>query len=238
MSLLICHEFKSPNYNLRKNLKLIDTIIIHYTGMKDAKSALNYLCSQKSKVSAHYLIDETGKLFQIVDDSNIAWHAGVSQWIDRKNLNETSIGIELVNPGHDYGYEEFTLEQYIILEKLIKLLISKYDIQIDRILGHSDIAPSRKLDPGEKFNWQRLAEKKLSIWPKTILDLPNDIYSEKLLYNLLYSIGYDVDNHYKDSIIAFKRHFIPNDVNSNINKILLKIAYSVYVEFLKIRSYY
>ena len=173
--------------------------------------------------------------FQIVDDDKIAWHAGVSSWLSRKNLNETSIGIELVNPGHDYGYREFTIEQYVTLEKLIKLLISKYDIKIDRILGHSDIAPSRKLDPGEKFNWQRLAKNKLSIWPKKILDVPNEIYSDKLLYNLLSSIGYDVKNHYLDSILAFKRRFIPNDVNSNINKMLLKVVYSVYLEFIKNR---
>ena len=116
MGLLVCNEYKSPNYNKRKNLDLIDTVIIHYTGMRNAKTALNYLCNKKSKVSAHYFINEEGKLWQIVEDKNIAWHAGVSKWLDRKNLNETSIGIELENPGHQHGYKEFTFDQYEILE--------------------------------------------------------------------------------------------------------------------------
>ena len=94
----------------------------------------------------------------MVDDNNVAWHAGVSKWLDRKNLNETSIGIDLKS-GHEHGYQEFTNDQYKTLEELIKLLIDKFDIKIDRILGHSDIAPSRKLDPGEKFNWHKLAKK-------------------------------------------------------------------------------
>ena len=122
MSLLACNEYKSPNYDIRKNLNLIDTIIIHYTGMHNAEIALNYLCDKKSKVSAHYFINEEGKLWQIVEDKNIAWHAGVSKWLDIKNLNETSIGIELENPGHQHGYKEFTFDQYEILEKLINSL--------------------------------------------------------------------------------------------------------------------
>ena len=161
MTLLICNECKSPNFSYRKNLNIIDTIIIHYTGMQNAQSALNYLCSHRSRVSSHYFINEKGKLWQLVDDNNVAWHAGVSKWLDRKNLNETSIGIELVNPGHEHGYQEFTNDQYKTLEELIKSLIDKFDIKIDRILGHSDIAPSRKLDPGEKFNWHKLAKKKI-----------------------------------------------------------------------------
>ena len=133
MSLLVCNEYKSPNYNIRKNLDLIDTVIIHYTGMRNAKTALNYLCNKKSKVSAHYFINEEGKLWQIVEDKNIAWHAGVSKWLDRKNLNETSIGIELENPGHQHGYKEFTFDQYEILEKLINSLINKYNMNVGNL---------------------------------------------------------------------------------------------------------
>jgi N-acetylmuramoyl-L-alanine amidase len=238
MSLLFSNEYKSPNFSPRQSSALIDTIIIHYTGMKNSELALNYLCSQKSNVSAHYFINENGKLWQIVEDRNIAWHAGVSKWLDRKNLNETSIGIELVNPGHSYGYKEFTFKQYEMLEKLIILLMRKYNIKLDRILGHSDIAPARKIDPGEYFDWHRLAKKKLSIWPKNILTVPKDIYSNKLLYNLLLEIGYDVENYYKDSILAFKRRFIPNDLTYNINDILLNVVYSVHNEFVKVRSLY
>ena len=238
MTLLICNECKSPNFSNRKNLNIIDTIIIHYTGMKNAQLALNYLCSHKSRVSSHYFINEKGKLWQLVDDDNVAWHAGVSQWLDRKNLNETSIGIELVNPGHEYGYQDFTNDQYKTLEELIKLLIDKFDIKIDRILGHSDIAPSRKLDPGEKFNWQKLAKKNLSIWPEKILNIPKNMASEKLLYNLLYNIGYDVTNHYVDSILAFKRRFTPNDISPSESDKFIKMVYSVHSEFVKIRAGY
>ena len=238
MNLSICNKYKSPNYSRRNSLNTIDTIILHYTGMDSAKSALNYLCNEKSKVSAHYFIDEKGKLLQLVEDDKVAWHAGVSKWLDRKNLNETSIGIELVNPGHKYGYREFTIEQYEILEKLIKFLINKYDIKIDRILGHSDIAPSRKLDPGEKFDWHRLAKKNLSIWPENVLDVPTAEHPDELLYNSLLNIGYDVKNYYEDSIFAFKRRFIPYDLEAIKKGDLLKIAYSVNMEFNKIRSSY
>ena len=238
MNFTISNEYKSPNFNKNRDMGLLDAIIIHYTGMQSAQSALNYLCNKKSKVSAHYFINEEGKLWQIVEDKNIAWHPGVSKWLDRKNLNETSIGIELENPGHQHGYKEFTFDQYEILEKLINSLINKYNIKIDRILGHSDIAPSRKKDPGEKFRWHRLAEKNIAIWPKHIINIPEDIYSDKLLYNLLSSIGYDVKNHYKDSILAFKRRFMPNDLNTNINETLLQVAYSVHLEFNKVRSLY
>ena len=238
MNLTISKNYKSPNYSLRKSLNIIDTIILHYTGMDSAKSALSHLCNEKSRVSTHYFINEKGKLWQLVEDDKVAWHAGVSKWLDRKNLNETSIGIELVNPGHEHGYKEFTFEQYEILEKLIKYLINKYDIKIDRILGHSDIAPSRKLDPGEKFNWQRLAKKNLSIWPENILNLPVAEDPDELLYNSLLNIGYDVKNYYEDSIFAFKRRFTPNNLLINNRNDLLKIVYSVYQEFSKIRSSY
>ena len=238
MTLLICNECKSPNFSYRKNLNIIDTIIIHYTGMQTAQSALKYLCSNKSRVSSHYFINEKGKLWQLVDDNNVAWHAGVSKWLDRKNLNETSIGIELVNPGHEHGYQEFTNDQYKTLEELIKLLIDKFDIKIDRILGHSDIAPSRKLDPGEKFNWHKLAKKNLSIWPEKILNIPKSMASDELLYNLLHNIGYDVTSHYDDSILAFKRRFMPDDLSINKSDKLMKVVYSVYSEFVKIRAGY
>ena len=238
MTLLICNECKSPNFSYRKNLNIIDTVIIHYTGMQNAQLALNYLCNHSSRVSSHYFINEKGKLWQLVDDNNVAWHAGVSKWLDRKNLNETSIGIELVNPGHEYGYQEFTDDQYKTLEELIKSLIDKFDIKVDRILGHSDIAPSRKLDPGEKFNWQKLAKNHLSVWPEKILKIPKSMASDELLFNLLSNIGYDVTNHYNDSILAFKRRFTPDDLSINKSDELIKVAYSVYLEFVKIRSGY
>jgi len=238
VSLFISNKYGSPNFNPRENAKLLDTIIIHYTGMKNAELALNHLCNKNSKVSAHYFINEEGNIWQLVDDCNVAWHAGVSKWLNRKNLNDTSIGIELVNPGHQYGYKVFSENQYKSLEKLIEILVIKYDIKKDRILGHSDIAPSRKLDPGEKFDWHRLAKKGLAIWPTKILRVPESMESDKLLYNLLYEIGYDVKNHFRPSLLAFKRHFIPNNIDEDANEKLINIAYSVYKDFSKVRSLY
>ena len=238
MSFSICNKYRSPNFSPRENKNLLDTIIIHYTGMKNAELALNHLCNKDSKVSAHYFVNEDGKTWQLVDDFDVAWHAGVSKWLNRKNLNDTSIGIELVNPGHQYGYKVFSENQYKSLEKLIETLVIKYDIKKDRILGHSDIAPSRKLDPGEKFDWHRLAKKGLAIWPTKILRIPESMESDKLLYNLLYEIGYDVKNHYKPSLLAFKRHFSTNNIDEDTNEELINIAYSVYKNFSKVRSIY
>ena len=238
MSLSISREYKSPNFNHRKDISILDTIIIHYTGMKSAELALNYMCNKESKVSAHYFINQDGKIWQLVDDSNLAWHAGVSKWLKRKNLNDTSIGIELVNPGHEHGYKVFSEKQYESLEQLIKLLFSKYNIKKDWVLGHSDIAPSRKLDPGENFDWHRLARKGLSIWPDKIFSVPDDLKSNQLLHNLLSDIGYDVKNYFKPSLIAFKRRFIPKDISEETNELVVNVAYSVSKAFSKVRSLY
>jgi N-acetylmuramoyl-L-alanine amidase len=238
MNFTISNEYKSPNFNKNRDMGLLDAIIIHYTGMQNSESALNYLCNKKSKVSSHYFINEGGQIFQLVDDYNIAWHAGVSKWLKRKNLNDTSIGIELVNPGHEHGYNVFSEKQYESLEQLIKLLFSKYNIKKDWVLGHSDIAPSRKLDPGENFDWHRLARKDLSIWPDKIFSVPDDLKSDQLLHNLLSYIGYDVKNYFKPSLIAFKRRFIPKDISEETNELVLNVAYSVSKAFSKVRSLY
>ena len=238
MDFTISNEYKSPNFNKRRDMDLLDAIIIHYTGMQNSESALNYLCNKKSKVSSHYFINEEGQIFQLVDDFNIAWHAGVSKWLKRKNLNDTSIGIELVNPGHEHGYEVFSEKQYESLEQLIKLLFSKYNIKKDWVLGHSDIAPSRKLDPGENFDWYRLARKDLSIWPDKIFSVPDKMKSDQLLYNLLFDIGYDVKSYFKPSLIAFKRRFIPKDISEETNELVVNVAYSVSKAFSKVRSLY
>jgi N-acetylmuramoyl-L-alanine amidase len=238
MNFTISNEYKSPNFNKSRDMDLLDAIIIHYTGMQNSELALNYLCNKKSEVSSHYFINEEGQIFQLVDDFNIAWHAGASKWLKRKNLNATSIGIELVNPGHEHGYKVFSEKQYESLEQLIKLLFSKYNIKKDWVLGHSDIAPSRKLDPGENFDWHRLARKGLSIWPDKIFSVPDDLKSNQLLHNLLSDIGYDVKNYFKPSLIAFKRRFIPKDISEETNELVLNVAYSVSKAFSKVRSLY
>ena len=156
---------KSPNFEQvkRRNIKYI---IIHYTGMKTAQESIKRLRSKKHKVSSHYFINERGKITQLVNDKDIAWHAGISNWKKDRNLNSKSIGIELQNKGKEFGYHKFKLSQIKSLISLIESLQTKYKIKKSNILGHSDIAPLRKIDPGYLFPWHKLAAKGLVILPK------------------------------------------------------------------------
>ena len=152
---MLITKYNSLNYDLkRRSSKSITAIIIHYTGMQSERESLKRLISSKSRVSCHYLIGRSGSVFRLVNDQNIAWHAGKSMWGKYKNLNKNSIGIELVNKGHKFGYQSFTRIQINNLIKLCKNLKRKYKIKNKFILGHSDIAPLRKIDPGEKFPWR------------------------------------------------------------------------------------
>ncbi len=155
----------SPNFNDRPNGTEIQSIIIHYTGMKTAQDALKRLCDPQSQVSAHFTIDEDGTIYNHVSPEKRAWHAGVSQWDGRSNFNDFSIGIELVNPGHDFGYRAFPDLQIDELTTLIKDLYQQFPITPELVLGHSDIAPERKQDPGELFPWDRLVKENLAIRP-------------------------------------------------------------------------
>ncbi len=158
-------ENYSPNFCITKRSKIkVKFIIIHYTGMKNELSALRRLCTENSKVSAHYFIKKNGSILKLVPDLYIAWHAGISRWKNKKNLNEYSIGIEIQNSGHEYLNEKFLSKQIISLKKLLKFLMKKYKINHKNVLGHSDIAPARKKDPGEKFPWKNLAKNKLALW--------------------------------------------------------------------------
>mgnify|MGYP000268212923 FL=1 len=153
------------NFDKKKRSKnQIKLIVFHYTGMQSKIEAFKKLCSPKSKVSCHYFIDEIGNITKIVPEKFSAWHAGKSAWKNFKFLNKFSIGIELVNPGHDFGYRKFSKKQIHSLIKISKKLITKYNIIDSNIVGHSDIAPSRKKDPGEKFPWKKLANSKIGIW--------------------------------------------------------------------------
>ena len=155
----------SPNFETRKRSKKnIKYIIFHYTGMKSDQFAIRKLTSFNSKVSCHYYIDKKGNLIQLIPDLYVAWHAGKSYWKNDKLLNNHSIGIEISNPGHEHGYKAFNNKQIKCLIKISKNLIKKYKIKPLNILGHSDIAPDRKKDPGEKFPWKYLAKKKIGIW--------------------------------------------------------------------------
>ena len=144
---------KSPNFDKRPKGKKINSIIIHYTGMKTFDEAYKRLCDKNSKVSSHYLIGRDGTILNLVDEKDRAWHAGISNWKGVKDLNNNSIGIELENPGHEFGYLSYTKIQMDSLIYLCKKIKKKYHIKSDWVLGHSDVAPDRKKDPGEKFNW-------------------------------------------------------------------------------------
>lgn len=151
------HDYKSPNFTERRgDHEKPSMIIIHYTGMKTGEEALERLCDPETGVSAHYVIEEDGRLFQLVDENKRAWHAGVSEWQGETDINSASIGIELVNPGHEWGYREFMEPQIEVLIELCCGLVAKYDIPLERVLGHEDVSPGRKQDPGELFPWDRL----------------------------------------------------------------------------------
>ena len=150
----------SPSFNPKKrSLKKIKFIIFHYTGMKKESEAIKRLTEIQSGVSSHYLIKNNGDIVKIVPDLYIAWHAGKSSWKNYKSLNQSSIGIEITNPGHEHGYKKFKQKQISSLLKLTKSLIKRHNILPKNILGHSDIAPQRKKDPGEKFPWEYLSKK-------------------------------------------------------------------------------
>ena len=160
MSFKLTFEY-SPNFSVKKrNIEEIKFIIFHYTGMKKESEAINRLTNIQSEVSSHYLIKNNGEIVILVPDSYIAWHAGASSWKNFKSLNKNSIGIEISNPGHNFNYKKFSSKQVKSILSLSKFLMKKYKIDPKNILGHSDIAPNRKKDPGEKFPWQYLAKKK------------------------------------------------------------------------------
>ena len=231
---MIIQTLYSANFSkkLRKNSD-IRLIVIHYTGMQSRIESIKRLLSPKHKVSTHYLIDRKGQILKMVDDNKIAWHAGKSKWKNYINLNKYSIGIELINKGHEFGYEKFTISQVNKLIQLCKNLKNKYKIKNSNIVGHSDIAPLRKQDPGEKFPWQKLQKKKIGIWYKKLqsksLNL-NDKKVKKLFFSNLFKIGYRYFNKNRRSkkdiflIEAFQRRFLPNRVTGKIDEKTFKIS--------------
>ena len=206
----------SPNFDSREG-NLIQFIIIHYTDMLSAEDALTRLCDPEAKVSAHYLIDKVGQVTQLVKDEDRAWHAGLSSWQGINGLNAHSIGIELDYPGHTFGLTTFPIEQIQSLLILLKQLINKHAINPQQIWGHSDIAPSRKTDPGEFFPWKDLATNGMGVWPaepvraEVNLDL-------NTLQGFLSEIGYDcpvtgqLDEHTRSVVRAFQRHYTPTEI--------------------------
>ena len=212
--------------------KKITYLIFHYTGMKSEKRAIQRLTSKSSKVSCHYFIKRNGEIVDMVPNKFIAWHAGVSCWKNFKNLNNKSIGIEIQNSGHSGKHERFSNKQIKSLSSLTKVLKKKYHIQSKNFLGHSDIAPNRKKDPGEKFPWKYLAKQKIGIWYKLPKNLKNrdievSIKEKKFFYFCLKKIGYCLEKKFKNSksvTKAFQRRFRSKIINGKIDKECLEIS--------------
>ena len=230
----------SPNFNSKKRkINQIKFIIFHYTGMKKESEAINKLKNIQSQVSCHYLIKNNGKIITMVPNSYIAWHAGISSWKNFKFLNKNSIGVEISNPGHNFKYRNFSKQQIQSILRLSKFLIKKFKIDKKNILGHSDIAPDRKKDPGEKFPWQYLSKKQVGLWhtlsnsflKKKRMQEINQI-SKKYFYNNLLKIGYSLknpNNIKKDRFLmfvvkAFQRRFRQDLINGIIDQECLMIS--------------
>ena len=228
----------SINFSLPKRLKKkIIFIIIHYTGMKNELEAIKKLCDYRSNVSSHYFVKNNGEILNLVPDLYEAWHAGKSSWKHYRSLNKFSIGIEVNNPGHEHGYKKFNSRQISSLIKLLKCLQKKYNVKSQNILGHSDIAPDRKKDPGEKFPWRKLADKKLCKWHnlssakmKKKRNITVSFFEKKIFFRNLKKIGYSKIskikyNNYEINVVkAFQRKFRQNLINGKIDQECLLIS--------------
>jgi len=229
----------SPNFDQKKrSSKSIKLVVIHYTGMQSERESIMRLCNPKYKVSSHFVINQNGKIYRLVQDYQTAWHAGKSCWGKYKNLNKNSIGIELVNKGHEFDYTNFKKKQLSSLIKICKILIKKYKIKKRNIVGHSDISPLRKIDPGEKFPWKELADKKIGIWhnckTKDLIKFRQIRISNKFkseFINNLKKIGYCFNNKKKTNfsrmVEAFQRHYRKELINGIIDKECQIIAINV-----------
>jgi N-acetylmuramoyl-L-alanine amidase len=196
-------QHPSPNHGPRRSG--IDMLLFHYTGMTSAAAALARMCDATAEVSAHYLIEEDSTVWQLVPEERRAWHAGAASWRGVTDINSCSIGIELQNPGHEHGYREFPAAQIAALTRLARDIVSRRRIPPERVLGHSDVAPCRKQDPGEKFPWEMLAEAGIGLWPDfSRAAEPGDVGQQ------LAAIGYDITgDDLAATIAAFQRHWRP-----------------------------
>jgi len=206
-------ECPSPNFDERS--LPISIIVLHYTGMQDGASALRRLTDAAAKVSAHYLIAEDGQVVRLVEERQRAWHAGRSYWRGITDVNSASIGIELVNPGHEWGYRPFPDEQMAALVTLMMGIVPRYGITRGNIVGHSDIAPARKEDPGELFDWERLARLRLAL-PKPAQYLTDPHWSDAGFLLALERFGYDIVDT-EAAVRAFQRRFRPETIDGVID---------------------
>jgi len=244
----LIETFKSPNFNERVGNQQLSYLILHYTAMESCQEALEHICDKKNKVSAHFLVSKNGDIFYLVDINKRAWHAGESYWKGLKDLNSSSIGIEIDNSGHHNYNEDYSYLQIESLCELIKKLSAYYNILAKNILGHSDIAPFRKIDPGEKFPWQKLNQKKLSYFPKIYTkniehqsnktEANYEYIDNQYALSMLGSIGYDIrnvsinNNKFKLLIEAYQRHYRQSNITGEIDRETIIIIKQHYKDML------
>jgi N-acetylmuramoyl-L-alanine amidase len=226
-SVVVAEVKASPNHSERRGGASPDMIVLHYTGMRDSKAALARLCSATSEVSAHYVVMEDGHIVQCVPEERRAWHAGQSSWAGETDINSCSIGIEIANPGHEFGYPDFPRRQIAAVIALCRSILTRHRIRADRILAHSDVAPARKQDPGEKFPWRLLHDSGIGLWVKptpivnggrifVLGDRDPEVDTlraslRSLGYGIEKSGGYDAET--MAVVAAFQRHFRPAKVD-------------------------
>lgn len=224
MTDLPIRSLPSPNHGPREPGTVIDMLVLHYTGMPTARDALERMMDPKAEVSAHYCVDEDGSVLRLVEEDRRAWHAGISWWRGRTDVNNRSIGIEIVNPGHDWGYREFPDAQMAAVEALCRQILARHPAITPRdVVGHADVAPWRKEDPGELFDWPRLAAAGVGLWPTAVqIDAAPATGDPGLLLD---AIGYSVDEKISPldkALTAFQRHFFPENVTGEADAGTLK----------------
>ncbi|MGH7032083.1 MAG: N-acetylmuramoyl-L-alanine amidase [Stellaceae bacterium] len=211
-------ERPSPNHDRRSEPARIDMLVLHYTGMQSAEAALDRLCDRRARVSAHYVIDESGVIWRLVPEAQRAFHAGLSCWQGERDLNFVSIGVEIVNPGHEWGYRPFPQAQMSALESLCAEILLRHPIPPSRIVGHSDIAPDRKTDPGELFDWPRLARAGIGLWPEPRQPKPKAASDRLQVAAQLAAIGYCTAPASEVlALAAFQRRFRPARIDGVVD---------------------
>lgn len=203
---------KTPSQNFDERRHPLSMLVLHYTGMQTGSAALERMCDPEAKVAAHYMVEEDGRIFQLVDEGRRAWHAGVGSWCGLEDINSRSIGVEIVNGGHDYGLPDFSGVQVRAVIDLCADILERHAISASNIVGHSDISPGRKLDPGEKFPWRILAENGIGLWPA------ESSYALSVGHlQMLAAIGYGISSQpdaqeIQDFVIAFQQRWMPENM--------------------------
>lgn len=229
-SSLVSDVLVSPNHDARADGREPDILLLHYTGMPEPQGALEWLCNPNSKVSAHYYVFEDGRIVQCVEERRRAWHAGESFWGADTDINSCSIGIEIANSGHDHKYPDFPVRQITAVTALCRSVIARRNIAPERVLGHSDVAPSRKRDPGEKFPWRTLYLSGVGHWVEPVPIVPGPDFTRgdrgEVIASLQESLaryGYHVptdgefDGLTSDAVTAFQRHFRPERIDGVVD---------------------